>query len=78
MVHIACIDFDNKKRYSREYYLPRQIVQRGGLVHRHAPRFMLPGNIKPIGYIDEAEYLHDASRDGSPGTTARHTESGKG
>ena len=51
-------NFDENKRHTREYYLLKQIVASGNLVHKHMPQFMLPKCIKPKGFIDESKSLH--------------------
>ena len=55
-------NFDENKRHTREYYLLKQIVASGNLVHKHMPQFMLPKCIKPKGFIDESKnLLHHSS-----------------
>ena len=49
---------DEDKRHTREYYLLKQCIASGNLVHKHMPQFMLPKCISPKGFLDETKTLY--------------------
>lgn len=52
------LSVDEDKRHTREYYLLKQCISCGNLVHKHMPQFMLPKCISPKGFLDESKTLY--------------------
>ena len=65
-------NFDENKRHTREYYMLKQVVASGNLVHKHMPQFMMPKCINPKGFLDETKsFYHTVGKKEELDTTTR-------